>query len=158
MFLRRPPRQRPNGKSALNISGFRLPVIALLSILCFSQNPSQQKELDRHIDEYMNRATGSALFSGTVAVAKDGKIIFSRGYGMADLALDVPNAPQTRFDIGSVSKTFTAAIVLWLRDSGKLRVEDPICEYLDTCPDPWRPITIRHLLTHTVHRRVVGRR
>ena len=126
-------------------------VITLLSNLCFAQNPSasQQDEIIHRINEYLNRATGSGLFSGSVAVAKDGKILFSRGYGMANLAYDVPNGPQTRFDIGSVSKTFTAALVVWLQDSGKLRVDDPICKYLDHCPDAWRSITIRHLLTHT---------
>jgi len=126
-------------------------VIALLASLCFAQSPSasQQDEITRRITEYLNRATDSGLFSGSVAVAKDGKIVFSRGYGMASLAYDVPNGPQTRFDIGSVSKTFTAALVLWLQDSGKLRVDDPICKYLDNCPDAWRSLTIRHLLTHT---------
>lgn len=129
----------------------RFAVIALVSNLGFSQNPSaqQQDELTRRINDYLDRATGSGLFRGTVAVAKDAKVLFSRGYGMADLAYDVSNTPETRFDIGSVSKTFTAALVLWLQDSGKLRVSDPVCQYLDNCPDAWRPVTIRHLLTHT---------
>jgi CubicO group peptidase (beta-lactamase class C family) len=114
------------------------------------QNPSISQDQTVHsIDEYLSRATDSGLFSGAVEVARDGKILFSRGYGMADLAFDVPNTAQTRFDIGSVSKTFTAALVLWLQDRGKLRVDDGICKYLDNCPEAWRPVTIRHLLTHT---------
>ena len=134
----------------MNISVLRFAFIALLSILCSSQNPSpSQDETTRRVHEYLNRATDSGLFSGTVAVAKDGKILFSRGYGMADLAFEVSNTPQTRFDIASVSKTFSAALVLSLQDGGKLRVDGPICKYLDNCPDAWRPITIRHLLTHT---------
>src|SRR5215469_7800353 len=126
-------------------------VVALLSTLGVSQSPSPSRpsEFTGRINEYLNRATDSGLFSGSVAVAKDGKILFSRGYGMANLAYDVQNGPQTRFDIGCVSKTFTAALVLWLRDNGRLRVDDPICKYLDNCPDLWRPITVRHLLTHT---------
>ena len=129
----------------------RLAVVVLLPNLCFSQNVSAsgQDEITRRIDEYLNRATDSGLFSGSVAVAKDGRILFSRGYGMANLAYDAPNGPQTRFDIGSVSKTFTAASVLLLQESGKLRVDDPICKYVDACPDSWRPITVRYLLTHT---------
>ena len=71
----------------MNISVLRFAFIALLSILCSSQNPSpSQDETTRRVHEYLNRATDSGLFSGTVAVAKDGKILFSRGYGMADLA------------------------------------------------------------------------
>jgi len=126
-------------------------VVALLSTLGVSQGPSASppSEITGRINEYLNRATDSGLFSGSVAVAQDGKTLFSRGYGMANLAYDVQNSPQTRFDIGSVSKTFTAALVLWLQDNGRLRVDDPICKYLDNCPDPWRPITVRHLLTHT---------
>ena len=127
-----------------------LAIITLLPIPCFPQSPSTfQDQTARRIDEYLSRATGAGLFSGAVAAAKDGKILFSRGYGMADLAFDVPNTAQTRFDIGSVNKTFTAALVLRLQDQGKLRVDDAICEYLDNCPDAWRSITIRHLLTHT---------
>jgi CubicO group peptidase (beta-lactamase class C family) len=133
----------------MRIAILRFAFIALLPTLCFSQNPSQQNGITRRINEYLNRATESGLFSGTVAVAKDGKILFSRGYGMADLAYDVSNGPETRFDIGSVSKTFTAALVLRLQDTGKLRLDDPICKYLDNCAEAWHPITIRHLLTHT---------
>lgn len=133
----------------MRVTILRISIVTLLSTLCFSQNPSQQNEITRRIDEYLNRATDSGLFSGTVAVAKDGEILFSRGYGMADLAFDVSNTPQTRFDIASVSKTFSAALVLSLQDRGSLRVDDPVCKYLDNCPDAWRPITIRHLLTHT---------
>ena len=135
----------------MSIAILRFAFAALLSTLCASQDPSpsHQDEINRRIHEYLNRATDSGLFSGTVAVAKDGKILFSHGYGMADLAFDVSNAPQTRFDIGSVSKTFSAALVLWLQDRGSLRVDDPVCKYLEDCPDAWRPVTIRHLLTHT---------
>lgn len=133
----------------MRVTIVRISIVVLLSILCLSQNPSQKNEITGRIDEYLNRATNSGLFGGTIAVAKDGKILFSRGYGMADLAFDVPNGPQTRFDVGSVSKTFTAALVLSLQDKGSLRVDEPICKYLDNCPDAWLPITIRHLLTHT---------
>ena len=134
----------------MNTAILRLACLVLLSAPCFPQNPSRsQDETNLRIHEYLSRATDSGLFTGTVAVAKDDKVVFGRGYGMADLAYDVPNTSQTRFDIGSVSKTFTAAVVLWLQDRGKLRVEDAICKYLDNCPDAWRPVSVRHLLTHT---------
>lgn len=138
-----------NAAMCMSVTILRFAFAALLPTLCLAQNPSQQNEITRRINEYLGRAADSGLFSGTVAVAEDGRMLFSRGYGMADLAYDVRNTPQTRFDIGSVSKTFTAALVLSLQDSGKLRVDDLACKHLDNCPDAWRPITIRHLLTHT---------
>jgi len=101
------------------------------------------------IDEYMTAATNAGLFMGSVVVAKDGQAILSKGYAMANLEHHVANSPETKFDIGSVSKTFTAALVLRLQEKGALSVEDRLCNYLDDCPDFWREITLHHLLTHT---------
>ena len=88
-------------------------------------------------------------FSGTVLVARNGKPIVSKGYGMANIELGVPNAPQTVFRLGSVTKQFTAMAIMMLAERGKLSVSDPICKYLPDCPAAWQPITVRNLLTHT---------
>lgn len=84
-----------------------------------------------------------------VGVARDGHPILERAYGMADLEQDRPNTPATIFEAGSVSKQFTAAAVLLLAQEGRLSLDDPIRRYLSEVPDYGRPITIRHLLTHT---------
>jgi CubicO group peptidase (beta-lactamase class C family) len=68
---------------------------------------------------------------------------------MANREWDVPNTPDTKFRIGSITKQFTAMSVLLLQDQGKLNVQDLICQYIDDCPDTWSGITIHHLLTHT---------
>jgi CubicO group peptidase (beta-lactamase class C family) len=73
----------------------------------------------------------------------------SKGYGVADEASGAPNTTITRFRIGSITKQFTAMAILILQEQGKLRVEDAICHYVSDCPEAWRPITLRHLLTHT---------
>lgn len=119
--------------------------IALMSICCAVQAQDMQSKLDR----YMQASVKVDHFMGSVLVAQNGKILFSRGYGMAHLKRGLPNTPQTEFRIGSVTKEFTAMAVLQLQARGKLRIRDPICKYVPQCPDDWRPITIYDLLTHT---------
>jgi CubicO group peptidase (beta-lactamase class C family) len=84
-----------------------------------------------------------------VGVATQGKPVLERAYGMADLEFDVPNAPDTIFEAGSVSKQFTAMAVLLLARDGKLSIDDPVRKYIPELPDYGAPLTIRHMLTHT---------
>jgi CubicO group peptidase (beta-lactamase class C family) len=102
-----------------------------------------------NIDAYINAAVRVNRFSGTVLVARSGKPLISRGYGMANYELDVPNTSKTVFRLGSITKPFTAIAILMLQERGKLSVNDPLCKYLPNCPTAWQAITIRHLLTHT---------
>lgn len=101
------------------------------------------------VDEYMSAWSERGRFSGSILVAREGKVIISRGYGLANEEAEVANTPQTKFRIGSLTKQFTAAAVLLLQERGALSVQDPVCAYLPQCPDGWRPVTIHHLLTHT---------
>src|SRR5499426_1324445 len=100
------------------------------------------------LDEYLS-AAAKKDFTGSALVARDGKVILSKGYGMANAEWDVPNTPQTKFRLGSITKQFTAASILLLQERGKLGVRDPVCKYIAECPKAWEPITIHHLLTHT---------
>lgn len=84
-----------------------------------------------------------------LAVIRDGKILYQRGYGMADLERGIANTPESVMDIGSVSKQFTAACVLMLARRGKLKLDDPVRQYLPEIPDYGTSLTIRHLLHHT---------
>jgi len=86
---------------------------------------------------------------GSVLVAQDGKVLLSHGYGFANLEWDVPNSPATKFRLGSVTKQFTAACILLLEERGKLKVDDPVKQYLSDAPPAWDKITIFNLLTHT---------
>ena len=88
-------------------------------------------------------------FSGSILIAREGKVLFSKGYGMANHELDVPNTPQTKFRLGSITKQFTAMAILILQQQGKLDVHDRIKKYLPDAPKAWDEITIEHLLTHT---------
>src|SRR6266496_3113131 len=120
--------------------------IALLLLLAAS---AAAQDLTPKFDEYLNALLKQQRFIGSVLVARDGKVILSKGYGLANAELDVPNTPQTKFRLGSITKQFTAAAILLLQERGKLNVQDPICKYCDSCPDAWKEITIHHLLSHT---------
>lgn len=86
----------------------------------------------------------------TVGVSKDGKEVLARAYGSADLEHGVANAADTIFEAGSVSKQFTAAAILLLAQAGKLKLDDPVRQYVPEVPDYGTPVmTLRHLLHHT---------
>lgn len=131
--------------------------IMLIAVcLLIFQSASAQKssapstrEIKAKVDVYMKAAVDVERFSGSILIAKDGKPIVSKGYGMANIEFDAPNTPDTVFRLASVSKQFTAAAIMMLQERGKLSVNDLACKYLAECPAAWQPITIRHLLTMT---------
>jgi CubicO group peptidase (beta-lactamase class C family) len=125
-------------------------VIWLLSVgSSLSQTRISDQELPSKANQYMDNLAKLDYFSGAVLIARDGRVLLSRGYGMADLDHDVPNAPTTKFRIGSVTKQFTAMAVMLLQEQGRLSVHDPVCKYVPACPAEWQRITIHHLLSHT---------
>jgi CubicO group peptidase (beta-lactamase class C family) len=84
-----------------------------------------------------------------VAVIRDGKTIFERSYGLANLDWNIPNSPATVFDLCSISKQFTAACVVLLAEEGKLSLDDDIRKWIPEMRDYGTKITLRHLLNHT---------
>ncbi len=116
---------------------------SVLTVIALAQDTTAK------FDEYMSGLAKQDRFMGSVLVARDGKVVFSKGYGMANLEFDIPNTPNTKFRLGSVTKQFAAASILLLQERGKLSVQDPICKYVENCPKTWEPITIHHLLSHT---------
>ncbi len=84
-----------------------------------------------------------------LAVARDGKVLYEKGYGLANVEEGVPIAPATIFDIGSTSKQFTASSILLLERQGKLALNDDVRKYIPELPDYGKKITILHLLNHT---------
>ena len=84
-----------------------------------------------------------------LAVVRDGRIETIRTYGRANVERDAPVTRETVFEIGSMTKQFTAAAVMMLVEDGRLRLDESIATYLPEVPARWRAITVRHLLTHT---------
>ena len=85
----------------------------------------------------------------SLVVLKEGQILKSAGYGVANIDLKTPATPETIYKVASVSKQFIATGIMLLVQQGQVGLNDPIRKYLQRSPDAWKSITIRHLLTHT---------
>ena len=88
-------------------------------------------------------------FMGSILLAKDGRTIFEKSYGMANAEWKVSNTSATRFNIGSLTKQFTGLAILMLADRGKLTLEDKVSRFYDRSPDAWNDVSIYNLLSHT---------
>lgn len=108
-----------------------------------------EPEAINRLDARLAQMTQDGTLSGSVLIGLNGKVLLSKGYGLADRIQGIPNTPQTRFHLGSMTKAFTAMGILILQSQRKLSVEDPICNYFADCPQERQDITIHHLLTHT---------
>jgi len=85
----------------------------------------------------------------SIAIVRNGVLIKSAGYGLANIELDSPAKPETIYAAGSITKQFVASAILLLAEQGKLRLEDSITAYFPEAPIAWKAVTIRRLLTHT---------
>jgi CubicO group peptidase (beta-lactamase class C family) len=120
-------------------------IIQFLSFqVSFGQSKSQQ--IDKLIELYHNYGQ----FNGTVLVAEKGKIIYKKGFGMANMEWQIPNQTDTKLRLGSITKQFTAMLILQLVEQGKLKLDVPITTYLPNYPKTsGDKITLHHLLTHS---------
>jgi len=100
-------------------------------------------------EKYIGPLVEQNQFIGSVLVSRDRKPIFRKGYGLADREWNIPNAPDTKFRLGSITKQFTATAILQLAEAGKLKTDDPVSKYYTDAPASWSKITIHHLLNHT---------
>jgi CubicO group peptidase (beta-lactamase class C family) len=130
------------------------PTLALALLLPLAAAPAQDRaplaeDPAARIRKFMQAAQLKDEFSGAVLVSRGDATLYEGGFGLADREHGVPNTPETKFRLGSITKQFTAMAVLILQERGKLAVDDPIGKHLGDVPEAWGPITIRHLLTHT---------
>jgi CubicO group peptidase (beta-lactamase class C family) len=126
---------------------FRLAVLAMGS--AFSAGVCSAQATVERLQAVVQPYVDSQMFMGSVLVAQKGKVLFSKGYGWADMEWNIPNSPTTRFQIASVTKQFTAAAILLLEERGKLKTDDLVKKYLPDAPASWDKITIYNLLTMT---------
>ena len=108
----------------------------------------QPDDLASKMESYLEAAAAFG-FSGSVLMAVDGKVLVNKGYGMADRSRNIPIRVNDAFDIGSVTKQFTAAAIMKLEMQGKLKTEDLISKYFDNVPADKAEITLHQTLTHT---------
>ncbi len=123
---------------------------ALMMGTCSAPRASRaQDKAFAAVDEVFADFTKAGSPGCAAAVYRNGRIIYARGYGLANIEEDVPIMSQSVFDIGSTSKQFTAATILLLEKQGKLSVNDDVRKYIPELPDYGPKITILHLLNHT---------
>ncbi len=121
-------------------------VVALVLVAPLAEAASKKQEVERYVGKFHQLG----LFNGTVLVANESGILLKKGYGSANLEWNVPHTPDTKFRIASITKSFTATVILQLAAEGKLQLDDPLTKHLpDYRKDTGDRVTITHLLNHT---------
>ncbi len=133
----------------LKLSALILFLISLQPSLCAQTTAPAAEHSEAQVDKLFERMDKTVSPGCALSVMRDGKIIYERGYGMADLDHNVPITPTTVFHVASMSKQFTDASIVMLVQEGKLSLDDPVRKYIPELPDFGTPITIRELVHHT---------
>ena len=125
-------------------------LVACAIVLLAVQSSVLAQDKAAKIDEVMTAANKYRLFNGSVLVAENGKVIYKKGLGLAQMEWDIPNTTDTKFRLGSITKQFTSALVLQLVDQGKVKLDAKISEYLPSYrKDIGDKVTVHQLLNHT---------
>lgn len=123
---------------------------ALISVAAPAMAAPETATFTKQVDAFVEQEMRAEKVPGvSVAVLRGGEIVLAKGYGVANVEHNIPVTPQTIFQSGSVGKMFTAAVVMRQVEQGKMSLDDPLTKYIPDAPASWRPITVRHLLTHT---------
>jgi CubicO group peptidase (beta-lactamase class C family) len=125
------------------------PLLSITALALAPLIPLSGIEFSSKFDEYMNAQMRAHSFSGSILVAQSGKLLLTKGYGMADAELGVLNTSSTKFRLGPVTQQFTAMAILELEEEGKLDVQNSVCKHIPECPNNWQEVKIVNLLTHT---------
>jgi CubicO group peptidase (beta-lactamase class C family) len=126
----------------------RLALIPVV-LLCACSAIAQSK-ISVSVDQYIHAEMQREHIPGlALLVSRDGNIVCAKGYGLANVELQVPVKPETVFQSGSMGKQFTATAVMMLVEEGKIALDDPISKYIQGAPASWNQVTIRELLSHT---------
>lgn len=125
-------------------------VLLVLSLTAPSVEAQQRITPPDSLDAFIERQMRERRIPGlALAIARNGTVLTARGYGVAEVQNGAAVTADTRFDLASVTKPFTAAGIMLLVEDGKVDLDASIATYLPDIPAAWRPITTRHLLTHT---------
>lgn len=111
-----------------------------------AQPAQKADEVDQYVEAFIKKRKIPGL---SLAVVQNGMLVKAAGYGLANLELNVPAKPETVYEIGSISKHFTAEAILLLVEEGKLGLDDSLGKYLNEIPLLWKSITLRQILAHT---------
>jgi len=109
-------------------------------------SPARADQVDEYIEAQMRAQHIPGL---SLAVVQAGKVVKTKGYGLASIELNVHATPDTVYQLQSITKSFVACGIMLLAEDGKLGLDDKITNYLSGLPPAWSSVTVRHLLTHT---------
>jgi CubicO group peptidase (beta-lactamase class C family) len=123
---------------------FLLLALCTYALLSFGQLKESQE-----IDSIFKQWSKRNVPGGAIGIIKDGELMYSKGYGIADLEHDIKISPSSVFNICSISKEFVSFSLLLLEEQGKLNLDDTVQTYLPDFPEYDAPLTIRHLINHT---------
>ncbi|TFG47669.1 MAG: class A beta-lactamase-related serine hydrolase, partial [Gemmatimonadales bacterium] len=127
-----------------------IPGLLLSAPLSAQMLPPMPERFTERVDSLVEAEMKRQEMGGfSLAVMQGGRIVLERGDGLANVEHAVPATPETIYQSGSRGKQFTAAGVMLLVQEGRLNLSDPVRRFFPEAPAAWRPITIRHLLTHT---------
>jgi CubicO group peptidase (beta-lactamase class C family) len=126
-------------------------VLVFVFLFLFSHHASRaQSPTSTAVPDYVKAEMQHQHIPGlALLVARNGKIVQSEGFGLANVELQVPVKPETIFQSGSVGKQFTATAVMMLVEQGKVGLDDPLTKYFADAPNSWKGVTVRELLSHT---------
>src|SRR5918998_1482086 len=126
-------------------------LFASAAILLFAfQQAALAQDRAAKIQEVLAQAHKYQQFNGSALVAENGKVVYKGAFGMANMEWGIPNTPDTKFRLGSITKQFTAALTLQLVEQGKIKIDGKISDYLpEYRKDIGQKVTVHHLLTHT---------
>ncbi len=126
----------------------RLLMVSLfLAGRAFSQGSGSTSDaVARYVQEEMTRQHIPGL---ALLVSRNGEPVRAQGFGFSNIELQVPVKPETLFQSGSVGKQFAATAIMMLVEQGRISLDDPITKYFPEAPPTWKPVTVRHLLSHT---------
>ena len=120
--------------------------IFLISFILPSVSSAQQDSIDHYISTQLKQ---QGIIGLSIGIIKNGKVLMAKGYGLANIELNIPATGKTVYKTGSISKQFLAAGIMKLVQEGRLNVSDPVTKFVKDAPVKWNSITIRQLLNHT---------
>ncbi len=125
-------------------------VILIMSGPSYSFGEQHRLSFEERVERYITSFPEHQKFQGVILVTHNGKILFHKGYGLASREYDIAAGPNTKFQVGSITKAFTAILTLKMAEIGLIRLDNTICDYIPDYPaEPGRKITLRQLLSHT---------
>jgi len=124
--------------------------LCIAIVLLISSNVIVAQDHAAKIQEVLALAHKYRQFNGSALVAENGKVVYKGAFGAANMEWNIPNTPDTKFRLGSITKQFTATIVMQLVEQGKIKLDAKLSDYLpEYRKDTGEKVTIHHLLTHT---------